>query len=58
MWKVTVVTELTYCPGIYLEGLRKITQHRGEVILSPARDINTGLLEYEAGVLTIRTWIH
>jgi hypothetical protein len=37
-------------PGIRLEGLKTTTKNQGN--LSPSQDLNPGLPEYEAGVLT------
>jgi hypothetical protein len=45
---------LRYCLGICLEGLRKATKNLSKDTLSPGRDLNPELPEYEAGVLTTR----
>jgi hypothetical protein len=46
--------DLRYFPGIYLDGLRKTTKNLSQDILSPGRDLNPGLTEYESEVLTTR----
>jgi hypothetical protein len=41
-----------YYPGICLEGLRTIMKNIRQDSRSPGQDLNPGLPEYEAGVLT------
>jgi hypothetical protein len=43
-----------YYPSICLNGLRKTTKNLSQYSQSPGRDLDTGLREYEAGVLTTR----
>jgi hypothetical protein len=38
-WKVAVVTDMRYSPGIYPEGTRKITENP-KFICSPVSDLN------------------
>jgi hypothetical protein len=45
---------LRYYPSSFLEGLTKITKSVSHYMRCRARDLNMGLTEYEAGVLTTR----
>jgi hypothetical protein len=47
-----------YCPDICLKGLKKTTKDLSQDSLSPVLDMNRGLPEYEAGVLTTRMVYH
>jgi hypothetical protein len=46
---------LSYYPGIYLEGLRRGMENLSQVIRSLGQDLKPGPLEYKAGVLTTRS---
>jgi hypothetical protein len=56
IWKEAAVAYvLSSYPRIRLEGLRKTMKNLSQDSRSRGRDLNTGLPEYEAGVLTTRT---
>jgi hypothetical protein len=48
-------SHLRYYPGIYLEGLRKITKNLSHNSRSPGRDLKPSPSEYNAGVLPTTT---
>jgi hypothetical protein len=45
---------ICYYAGIYLAGLRRTKKGVNQDNLSPGRDLNTGIPEYEAGVPATR----
>jgi hypothetical protein len=56
MWKKRSWPNFRHYPEICLEGLGKINENLSHDIQPPGLDLNLGLLEYEAGVLTTRPW--
>jgi hypothetical protein len=50
-WKKRQWSNLKYYPGIYLEGLRKMTEILSQQSRSSGRDLNSGPPEYDVRVL-------
>jgi hypothetical protein len=53
IWKQVVVAYSGYCPGICLEGLRKITENLSQFTQHSIQDSNPSPLEYKSAELPL-----